>query len=182
MNLTSFISSCITLVSDQILIGLLHHRVGGSLLARHAFRIWIFAVRTDKLCVVLIIVIVVFLLDALPALLSNERVTCLLIFLWVILEKGCRGWWLWLIMVARISTNIFTLVEFIVWMQILFKRFANLLILVIHDIGVSNILCMNASPALNHGQGLSMKILIWVRGKTSSDGLLVILVVVPRSS
>jgi len=72
MKLASIISSCVTLISHQVLISLLHDRVGGCQLSGHTLWILIFAVGIDKLRVILICVVVIFLFNTLPALFAYE--------------------------------------------------------------------------------------------------------------
>ena len=61
-------------------------------------------------------------------------------------------------MVACISTNIFTLIELIIGVQVLFSWFTYLLILVNHIVSI--ILGVNASSSFDHRKSLSMKLLL----------------------
>ena len=176
MKLHSIVVSCVVLIIKMVLVCLLHYRVGSCLLAGHALWILILAVWIDKLWVIIMIVVML-LLYPIPALLTYEWVAILLILVRIVFEKSGWCWRLGLIVVVCLSTNIFTLVEFIIGMKISFNWFTNLLI-IIHNISVANILGVDASTTSNHRESLSMKILIRVRCKTTTNVLLVMLLVV----
>lgn len=165
----------------QAIISLLHYGIGGSLLSWLTIWFWIFAVRTYETLIILIGIIVVFLFT-IPAFFADDWITGLFIFLRIVFEKciWCRR--LWLIMVASISIGIFTLIEFIICVKVLFKWLANLCILVTHDIGISNILRMNAWSTFNQRQCLSMHVLIRIRCKTTTSRFLGVLVVITWSA
>ena len=114
MTWASFVGSCVILVWNHVLIRLLHNRVRGSLLAWHTFWIGSFGVRINKLWV--LISVVIFLFNALPDLFAYEWIAWLFILLRIVFEKCCWSWRLRLIMVACISTDIFTLIKLIIWM------------------------------------------------------------------
>ena len=87
MELDSFVGSLVTLISDQVLVCLLHNGVCGCLLAGHALWILILVVWINKLWV---IIVIIFLRNfSIPALLAYERIACLLVFLGVVFEKSC---------------------------------------------------------------------------------------------
>ena len=62
------------------------------MLPRQSLRVWILAVRTNVLVVLCCLVRIVRLfLERRPALLTNQRVTVLLILLGIVFEEGGRG-------------------------------------------------------------------------------------------
>lgn len=153
----------------------------------HAFWIWILAIRAD-----IHVVVIIFLFEGWPSFLSNQRVIVLVFR--IVLEKGLGCRWLWLIVVStNVSTDVFALVE--IWIVKVFlhsivshfNRWAHddtsptRLIWIVEYVSISNILCMNTSPTLNHWKLLRIQILIRIGCKSSSNRLLLKLFVITSS-
>lgn len=80
---------------------------------------------------------------------------------------------------TRIATNIFTLVEFIVVLHVLLHWFPYWMILVVvHDVGVCNVLGVDAPASFNQWKLLGVEIFIRVGGKTTTHWLLLICLVI----
>lgn len=107
--------------------------------------------------------IVCLFLESGPPLLANKRIAVLLVLLRIVLEEGGRGRRLRLVVVARVSADVLTLIEFVVVLHILLHGLANWMILiVVHYVSVCNILCMDTPTSFDHRKLLSVEILVRV--------------------
>lgn len=150
------------------------------LLAWQPFGVRILAVGAHILIVLSSLVRVVrLLLKRGPPLFTDQRIAILLILLGVVLEERGRGRRLRLVVVACIPTDVLALVEFVVVLHVLLHGLADRMILiVVHDVRVGHVLGVDAAASLDHWKLLSIEVFIRVTCKTSSNGLLLILLIV----
>jgi len=81
--------------------------------------------------------------------------------------------------VARVAADVFALVEFIVVLHILLHGLANgVILVVVHYVGIRDVLGVNTATALDHWKLLSIEVFIRIRGETSSDRFLLVLFIV----
>ena len=82
-------------------------------------------------------------------------------------------------MVARVSADVLALVEFVVVLHVLLHGLAyRMVLIVVHDVGVGNVLGVDAAASLDHWKLLRVEVLVAVGGKSTTDGLLLVLLVV----
>ena len=119
------------------------------------------------------------LLQSWPTLFTYERIAVLFIFLGIVLEecRGSRG--LRLIVVAGVPADILTLIKLIILLHVLLHGLADRMILVVvHYVRVRHVLREDATTALYHWKLLSIKVFIRIRGETTTNWLLLILLVI----
>lgn len=148
-----------------------------------SFRIWVFAVGAH-----VHIGVIVLLLQGWPSLLPNQR--CIIFVLWsILLKEGLSGRTLRLTMVTYISANVLTLVKAAV-VNALLHAFGTdnvswALIRVVEDVGICYVLSVYTSSTLDQRKGLvstdGIQILVWVRCKSSTSWLFLVLFIVAAS-
>ena len=81
---------------------------------------------------------------------------------------------------AGVPTDVLALVELVVVLHVLFHRFAyRMVLVVIHDVGVRNVLSVNTAAAFDEWELLGVEVLVRVRGEAATHRLLLVLLVVP---
>jgi len=107
--------------------------------------------------------IVGLLLESGPTLFTDQRITILLILLRIIFEESGGGGGLRLVVMTSVSTDILALVEFIVMLHVLLHGLPYWMILVvIHDVGIGYVLCMNTASPFYQWKLLGVKIFVRV--------------------
>ena len=82
-------------------------------------------------------------------------------------------------MVARVSTNVLALVKFVVVLHVLLHGLAyGMVLVVVHDVGVGNVLGVDAPASLDHRKLLGIEVFVRVGGKTTAHWLLLVLLIV----
>lgn len=82
-------------------------------------------------------------------------------------------------MVAGVPADVLALIEFVVVLHVLLHGLADgVVLVVVHDVGVRDVLGVDAAASLDHRKLLGVEVLVRVRGKASTHWLLVVLLVV----
>jgi len=82
-------------------------------------------------------------------------------------------------MVARVATDVFALVKLVVVLHILLHRLANgVILVVVHYVRIGHVLGVDAAATLDHWKLLSIEVFIRIRSEASTNGFLLILLIV----
>ena len=82
-------------------------------------------------------------------------------------------------MVARVSADVLALVKFVVVLHVLLHGFAyGMILVVVHDVGVGNVLGVDAPASLDHRKLLGIEVFVRVGGEAATHGLLLVLLIV----